>query len=599
MPAAIPYKGKDSGSRPADDGGALKGAAFAFGAKPAVKPKPVDQNYSGTNGALAAALKVGSTHLQPPPTSRSNSDSLIAANLAASRSPSLSPMSTGQRPILSHAGYSSLHPQRSGNLQRSPSVSSSASREYGLKSQGSLDVKYVRKKKKAPSVERNLSPAPSTNQEPVLDTTPIAPTNKLISIFEDKTPPRENPPEKSPRPSLHVNTSDVEPRDPVVISNGPGKGKKPLSQAVKPTPKSPKPAAFRVSTPGPNLRRQGSVRSRPRPSQASQNDETSKKESPESSNDSFVSASDFKENESSLQKTVPSLQKASKPVPPPPRRTTTRQISSEDRGRRHSMEYHGAYIPHLSDTSHFNAKTASSLASSRAASPIPFLPPIPPRSNRHSLFHHHQQRLQDSRTPSPAKQIGFRKTMRKDPPKDNEDYEEERERKGRKKLLHKHPNKHAEGDRRRWRDEITERERKRYEAVWASNKGLFLQFSSPSQTPLATPSNPPPTNTSTSTFASSNPTKAQSSPITELSEMVSNIAVRDIWKRSKLGDDVLEEVWDLVNRTVSHALTREEFVVGLWLIDQRLRGRKLPVRVGESVWGSAGRAGWVGDGRRR
>jgi hypothetical protein len=70
---------------------------------------------------------------------------------------------------------------------------------------------------------------------------------------------------------------------------------------------------------------------------------------------------------------------------------------------------------------------------------------------------------------------------------------------------------------------------------------------------------------------------------------------------------VLEAVWDLVvdsfravekspavvgddgdARLVdgSGRLTKEEFVVGLWLIDQRLKGRKLPVRVSDSVWDS-------------
>lgn len=33
-------------------------------------------------------------------------------------------------------------------------------------------------------------------------------------------------------------------------------------------------------------------------------------------------------------------------------------------------------------------------------------------------------------------------------------------------------------------------------------------------------------------------------------------------------------------------LGKEEFVVGLWLIDQRLKGRKLPVKVSETVWTS-------------
>lgn len=67
---------------------------------------------------------------------------------------------------------------------------------------------------------------------------------------------------------------------------------------------------------------------------------------------------------------------------------------------------------------------------------------------------------------------------------------------------------------------------------------------------------------------------------------VLSLVVRDIWLRSRLPVQVLEEVWFLVDRRGVGRLTKEEFVVGLWLIDQRLKGRKLPPRVGDSVWAS-------------
>ena len=67
---------------------------------------------------------------------------------------------------------------------------------------------------------------------------------------------------------------------------------------------------------------------------------------------------------------------------------------------------------------------------------------------------------------------------------------------------------------------------------------------------------------------------------------VLNLVVRDIWLRSRLPAQALEEVWSLVDRRGVGRLTKEEFVVGLWLIDQRLKGRKLPPRVGDSVWAS-------------
>jgi hypothetical protein len=68
---------------------------------------------------------------------------------------------------------------------------------------------------------------------------------------------------------------------------------------------------------------------------------------------------------------------------------------------------------------------------------------------------------------------------------------------------------------------------------------------------------------------------------------VANVVVREVWKRSRLPEDELIEVWDLVDRDKRGVLSRQEFVVGMWLIDQRLKGRKIPTKVSESVWGSA------------
>lgn len=204
--------------------------------------------------------------------------------------------------------------------------------------------------------------------------------------------------------------------------------------------------------------------------------------------------------------------------------------------------------PQLTADSLANAMVASSLASSRA--PSPSKPPLPPprrTGKQHSLFRRSQSQDQvQSRTPSPGRTM--RQTMRKSPKPDDED---ECRRKG-INLLKKHPNKHHEGDRKRWRDEITEQERKRYEGVWAANRGLFMSFQG-----------------------------------MDSAGTVLNIVVRDIWRRSRLPDDVLEEVWDLVDNERVGRLRKDEFVVGMWLIDQSLKGRKLPMRVSESVWFSA------------
>lgn len=142
--------------------------------------------------------------------------------------------------------------------------------------------------------------------------------------------------------------------------------------------------------------------------------------------------------------------------------------------------------------------------------------------------------------------------MRK-PHREVEIDEGEKRRTKKHNIMKKHPNKHAEGDRKRWRDSITERERKRYEAVWASNKGLHI-------------------------FPSFDGAES----------VVCNLVVKDIFSRSRLHFDVLEEVYGLVDRKGAGWLEREEFVVGLWLIDQRLKGRKLPMRVSDHVWRSVG-----------
>ncbi|KAI0393668.1 hypothetical protein F5Y17DRAFT_431319 [Xylariaceae sp. FL0594] len=119
---------------------------------------------------------------------------------------------------------------------------------------------------------------------------------------------------------------------------------------------------------------------------------------------------------------------------------------------------------------------------------------------------------------------------------------------------------HHEGTRKRWREEITAHERQRYEGVWASNRGLLLDEMSAAANGLGD---------------------------VETSMLVANVVVRDLWSRSRLPFDELAEVWDLVDGRGKGVLDKAEFVVGMWLIDQRLRGRKIPHKVSDSVWGSA------------
>ncbi len=224
----------------------------------------------------------------------------------------------------------------------------------------------------------------------------------------------------------------------------------------------------------------------------------------------------------------------------------------------------GSPNSHLRDHSMSMAEWAWSAASSRAPSPAKVAPPptTRQRSHSHSLFHrqHSHQRHESSRPNGPVHVL--KHTLRKQKSDDEED-ENGITKRGRRHFIRKHQHKHHEGDRKRWRDKITERERKRYEGVWAANKGLytFWDFSKMSWEEAAKPS--------------------------AEKDLVLNVVVREIWDRSRLPSDILEEVWSLVADENAAILRREQFVVGMWLIDQRLKGRKLPIKVSVSVWASA------------
>jgi hypothetical protein len=496
---------------------ALRGAALAFG-KPPVKPKPQTNTYSGNNGALAAATKVGGARnvnsralldgtqdgqrrgqlhiydgpgrhtehadtdqrytaltrnglLRPKP-EQAKSASFLAANLAASRSPSVSPNVTGQQQ------------QRSGTGGNWEGIAISRRSLSPLRSSGS-----------------------SRGSDQPLDLTSIPPTTSLIHMFEQsKTESRARPAllaaQRSVSSSSHQNRT-VPTQEHAAPPLKPSRPKDILSGS-------------RVDPHRPiDTHKVAPILPRPHPILNAKNDTEGA-----SSDESFVSAADGRP-----------IVRAK--IDQPKRIASTSQHTPNS----------AAAIDSLA-----NAIVASSLASSRAASPSKSLrPPAPP--SRRSPRGHHLYHGETSRSGSPSKPVGLRTTMRK-PKLEKEPDEGAKRRMKKAHLMKKHPNKHHEGDRKRWRDEITERERRRYEAVWASNRGLHL------------------------------PAGSESS--------VSNLVVRDIWSRSRLNGDILEEAYDLVDQAKRGSLGKEEFVVGLWLVDQRLKGRKLPIRVSDSVWHSVG-----------
>ncbi|GMG31115.1 unnamed protein product [Ambrosiozyma monospora] len=98
---------------------------------------------------------------------------------------------------------------------------------------------------------------------------------------------------------------------------------------------------------------------------------------------------------------------------------------------------------------------------------------------------------------------------------------------------------------------ITKEEKKRYEGVWASNRGKYV-----------------------------------SPEIQGYADLVHGLVVREVWKRSKLEDEQLSKVWLLLKngKEDDGVLNKLEFIVGLWLIDQCLYGKKLPDTVSREVW---------------
>ncbi|KAI0426396.1 hypothetical protein F5Y09DRAFT_319062 [Xylaria sp. FL1042] len=249
------------------------------------------------------------------------------------------------------------------------------------------------------------------------------------------------------------------------------------------------------------------------------------------SNDTFVSASSAPSPQPDSPRKTPEL-----PLRLPPTSVSPAPIIPLSRTPRIQSS---SNIPLESLT---NAIVAGSLASARAT-PSAGKPPTPPPPRKQTP--HMRSTLRVPRAKSEEEVAGVKPQHKRKPLG---------------KLSSRKKHAHQEGARKRWREEITDRERQRYEGVWASNRGLLLDGPNAVANGLGG---------------------------IDASQLVANVVARDIWSRSRLPFDELAEVWDLVDTQRKGALDRAEFVVGMWLIDQRLRGRKIPRKVSDSVWGSA------------
>lgn len=131
--------------------------------------------------------------------------------------------------------------------------------------------------------------------------------------------------------------------------------------------------------------------------------------------------------------------------------------------------------------------------------------------------------------------------------------------------------------------EVSEAERKRYEGVWVANRGLYVGLMT---TPINDPINGVHYEPSNDGSINAVYTGDGIPELNHPSQIVHGYVVRSLWRRSNLSNEHLAKVWNLVDLRKDGTLNRHEFVVGLWLVDQCLYGRKLPNVLSESVWNS-------------
>jgi len=452
---------------------------------------------------------------------------------------------------------------------------------------------------RSPDSQSGISP--TRPRETIIQKPLVAPKPRRLS--EHFKPPDINCPDLSP---IQPTTSLVELFERRSTGNVEAEHKRPSPMVVKPSQDLP------IKSPQPSRKSDGAITSvfqmelegqepeaKPHPTiEVKDHDPHSQLHSPPTSEEDYVSASEDAatigspgDNDRPDDRyirapgipTVASTRLDSKRGPiqpsPSPTRSSSAQpiqiprmpgtLKSTQTGPSITAQYHQMYprrmTPLNTGDDLANAIVASNLAS-RSSSPRKMEPPPLPSRRRK---HHHT--LSFSRTPSPAKN-GMLQTLRNREPEESGGEEDLHPygKHHKKRLVRKHPNKHHEGDRKRWRDAVTERERKRYEGVWAANKGLYT-LSTPSESAASQTTPQPP---------------AAEAVNTVTADQVSNLVVRDIWTRSRLPESVLEDIWDLVDEDQVGQITKEQFVVGMWLIDQRLKGRKLPVKVSPTLWAS-------------
>ncbi|KAK5687312.1 Increased rDNA silencing protein [Elasticomyces elasticus] len=545
---------------------ALLGATKAFG-KPAPKARAASHNYSGNNGALAAANWASPKHGftsspgQPatPPSDRRNGN-----GNGNDRTPTLEHTVTPNLAVPKRRERETSPSHQAAQLAAARSPDGNAVKATARPRADTAQKPYVAPK------PRRLSDHYSQQSRSPTDATHIPPTTSLVKLFEQKASVYSSAAVKRPSPSpVTIRPShDLPMRSPKPIHTDGGitavfqmelggnekEAPMPISNPISPQPQHE--LESRTSSDDDDY--------------VSASEDTAPNSSPltirkrDSRPSSAASVASVSLTNTSNRRPRPSpsplrhSSSSTQPlqIPKPPSRNLTSpadmsSVSSQSTTRSIAAQYYMLHPRRMTPLSTgddlANAIVASSLASARAPSPrkVDPPPPIPSRAHKH-------HKLGFSRTPSPTKHAGMRHTLRKEESEDSgtEDENHPYGKHKKKRIVRKHPNKHHEGDRKRWRDAVTERERKRYEGVWAANKGIHCSLTAEEM--------------------------QQRQRNLTIADQVSNIVARDIWSRSRLSEVVLESVWDLIDAEGFGRLGKEEFVVGMWLIDQRLKGRKLP-----------------------
>ncbi|OBA25970.1 hypothetical protein HANVADRAFT_12539, partial [Hanseniaspora valbyensis NRRL Y-1626] len=109
---------------------------------------------------------------------------------------------------------------------------------------------------------------------------------------------------------------------------------------------------------------------------------------------------------------------------------------------------------------------------------------------------------------------------------------------------------------------ITSEEKKRYEGIWVSNKNRFLEMLPQQNHHLK---------------------KIYKE---EEEDFMVNFVVYEIYNRSNLPPRILCQIYYMIDLKHDGTITKNSFIVGMWLIDQCLYGKKLPAVIPDLVWDS-------------